>query len=154
MGYDPGRAPEREYPQPTARYEGAHEHRAAVVGLTALAGTLMLLVGLWNIAIGIVALSRSHIYVTAPVAGYTFRWNLTGWGWADIGFGILVFATGLSVFLGMAWARYLGAVLAVIGAVGHFLLLPFTPIWSILVIALYALVIWALLYPRQEARQF
>jgi len=151
MGYEKGEAPSA-YPQ--ARRHGAvTAHRGGVVGFTAIAGVLMLLAGLWDVTVGIVALSSSHYYVTSPVTGYTYRWSLHGWGWAELIFGCVMFAAGVSVFLGMAWARYLGAVLAVIGAVGQFMLLPFTPLWSILVIILYGFIIWALLYPRAEQGQ-
>jgi hypothetical protein len=151
MGYEPGQAPSA-YPQ--AGRHGATAHRGAVVGFTATAGVLMLLAGLWDITVGIVALSSNHYYVHSPVSGYTYRWNLHGWGWAELIFGIVIFAAGACVFLGMAWARWLGAILAVVGAVGQFMLLPFTPLWSILLIALYGFIIWALLHPREEQGQF
>ncbi len=136
------------------RHAAAVEHRGAVVTFTAIAGTLMLLSGLWSIIVGIAALSTNHVYVHAPASGYTYSWSLHGWGWAEIILGIVVFAAGVSVFLGMAWARYVGAVLAAISAIGNFMFIPFTPLWSIIVIVLDAFVIWALLRPRQMAGQF
>jgi len=129
------------------------EHRGAVVGFTAIAGTLMIISGLWGIIVGTVALSSTHLFVTSPTTGYTYRWTLHGWGWGEIILGIVVFAVGVCVFLGMAWARYVGAALAVISAVGNFMLLPFTPIWSILLIILDAFIVWALLAPRREPGQ-
>lgn len=144
-GYEPERAPSREYP-PVGRHE---EHRGAVLGFTAVAGTLMVISGLWSVVVGIVAISTTPVNVTTPASGYTFLWNLNGWGWGEIGLGIVVFAAGVSVFLGMLWARIVGAVLAVISAVANFVFLPYTPIWSIIIIALDAFIIWALLHPRQ-----
>lgn len=131
----------------------ADEHRGAVVTFTALAGTLMVLGGLWSIIVGIAALSSSHVYVHSPASGYTYAWSLHGWGWAEVILGIVVFAAGVCVFLGMAWARYVGAVLAVISAIGNFMFIPFTPLWSIIMIVLDAFIIWALLRPRRAAGQ-
>ena len=145
-GYEPGQAPTREY-VPAGRHE---EHRGAVVGFTAVAGTLMIIGGLWSVVVGIVTLSTKHIYVTSPATGYTFRWALNGWGWGELILGIVVFAAGVSVFLGMMWARVVGAVLAVISAVANFMFLPFAPLWSIMMIALDAIIIWALLAPRRS----
>jgi hypothetical protein len=170
-GYEPGQVPAGQAqagsPETEGRpggretygreYTGARhtgEHRGAVVTFTAVAGTLMILSGLLSIVVGIVALSNTHFYVASPSAGYTFRWSLHGWGWAELIIGIVIFAAGVSVFLGMAWARYLGAALAVISAVGHFMFLPFTPLWSIVVIVIDAFIIWALLTPRREPGQF
>jgi len=149
MGYEPGQAPGREYP-PAGRHEV--EHRGAVVTFTALAGTLMVLGGLLGVATGIVALSTNHVGITSPT-GYTYRWTLHGWGWGELIFGIVLFAAGVSVFLGMTWARILGAVLAVISAVANFMFIPFTPLWSIIMIAIDALIIWALLAPRRTPGQ-
>lgn len=170
MGYEPGQAPagqaqpgQAQPGQAGGEYGreyatgGRHEttdHRGAVVGFTGLAGTLMVLGGLWGVIVGIVALSKSHIYVTAPASGYTFRWNVTGWGWLELILGIVVFAAGVCVFLGMAWARYLGAALAVISAVANFVFIPYQPLWSIIMIALDGFIIWALLHRREVPGQF
>jgi len=158
----PGQAETRSGAQaqaysPEYRAGGRHaagEHRGAVVTFTALAGTLMVLGGLWGIIVGIVALSSSHVYVHSPASGYTYAWSLHGWGWAEVILGIVVFAAGVCVFLGMAWARYVGAALAVISAIGNFMFIPFTPLWSIIMIVLDAFIIWALLRPRRAAGQF
>ena len=159
-GYQPtvgeqGQAPGTEYYPPAGRHEVAErrEYRGAIVTFTAVAGALMILSGLLDIAIGITSLSVAHTYVAVPAAGYPYRWGLTGWGWSEIGLGIVVFAAGVCVFLGMAWARYFGAALAIISAVANFMILPFNPIWSIIVIAIDAFVIWALLAPRREPGQ-
>jgi hypothetical protein len=145
------RARERQEPTRAAGAPGRHgavEHRTAAIVGTALAGTLMLLGGLWSIAMGIVVLSTHHVYVKTTEAGYSYRWTAHGWGWAELIFGIVLFAAGTCVFLGMAWARWVGVVLAVISAVGNFMFIPFSPVWSILMIAIDAFIIWALLAPR------
>jgi hypothetical protein len=150
--YETERASDRGYAG-AGRHE-ATEHRGAVAGFTALAGTLLVLGGLWGVIEGIVALSTSHIYITAPNASYTYHWSVHNWGWAMLGLGIVLFAVGVCVFLGMAWARYLGAALAVISAIANFMLIPYTPIWSIILIVIDAFIIWALLTPRQVRGEF
>ncbi len=160
--YEQGQASGREYETERASDRGyagagrheATEHRGAVVGFTALAGTLLVLGGLWGVIEGIVALSTSHIYITAPNSSYTYHWSVHNWGWAMLGLGIVLFAVGVCVFLGMTWARYLGAALAVISAIANFMLIPYTPIWSIILIVIDAFIIWALLTPRQVRGEF
>jgi hypothetical protein len=112
----------------------------------------MLLGGLWMVAIGIVSLTHSAIITTAPA--YVFRFNATGWGWLEIGLGVLLFAAGMCVFLGMTWARYVGAFFAVLSAVANFVFIPYQPAWSIIMIALDAAIIWALLTPRRTSYEF
>jgi hypothetical protein len=141
----------RKY-QVRARHGATTEYRGAVIAGTVLAGTLMLLGGLWMVAIAIVALSHGAVFTTAPA--YTFRFNIVGWGWLELGLGILLFAAGMCVFLGMAWARYVGAFFAALSAIVNFVFIPYQPAWSIIMIALDAFIIWALLSPRQTAREF
>jgi len=66
----------------------------------------------------------------------------------------IVFAAGVCVFLGMAWARYVGAGLAVLSAIANFMLIPYSPVWAIVLIAIDAFIIWALLTPRRVAGEF
>jgi hypothetical protein len=157
MGYQQGQARGQEYEteRGTGRGYAPAGHRAeprvaAVVG-TALAGTLMVLGGLWSVIVGLVALSSSHVFIAAPPTGYTYYWTYHGWGWVELILGIVVFAAGVCVFLAMPWARYVGAGLAVLSAIAQFMLIPYTPIWSIVMIFLDAFIIWALLTPRRVA---
>jgi hypothetical protein len=144
-------APAGREVQVRGRHGATTEYRGAVIAGTVLAGTLMLLGGLWMVAIAIVALSHGAVFTTAPA--YTFRFNIVGWGWLELGLGILLFAAGMCVFLGMAWARYVGAFFAVLSAIANFVFIPYQPAWSIIMIALDAFIIWALLAPRRTATE-
>lgn len=146
------RAAERDEGNYRDRDRAPGRHRGAVIGFTALAWTLMLLGGLWMITVGIVALSHGHVFSSAPA--YTFRYNIRGWGWTELALGIVIFAAGMCVFLGMAWARYVGAFLAVLSAIANFVFIPYQPLWSIVMIALDAFIIWALLVPRRQSYEF
>ncbi len=164
-GYEAGRDYEsgRDYPagrdyqagreyQAGRDYQAGGRHRGAVIGFTALAGTLMLLAGLWMAVVAIVALSHGNVFNTAPA--YAFRYNIRGWGWTELALGVVLFAAGMCVFLGMAWARYVGAFLAVLSAIANFVFIPYQPLWSIVMIALDAFIIWALLVPRRVPGEF
>lgn len=155
QGQTPTQAQERDYRLAGREYpprHGTEAARGAAIGLTALAGTLMLLGGLWMVAIGIVAVTHGAVITAAPA--YVFRFNPIGWGWFEIGLGALLFCAGMGVFLGMAWARYFGAFIAGFSALTNFVFIPHQPAWSILMIALDAAIIWALLTPRRTADEF
>lgn len=152
QGQTPAQTQERDYRLAGREYPPRHmtgAGRGAVIGFTALGGTLMLLGGLWMVAIGIVAVTHGAVITTAPA--YVFRFNPIGWGWFEIGLGALLFFTGMCVFLGMAWARYVGAFIAGFSALTNFVFIPYQPAWSIIMIALDAAIIWALLTPRQPS---
>lgn len=122
-------------------------------GSTALAAWLLILGGLLSFFTGLAVVVKKAYFTSLPgyasfSHNYAYHWNLSSWGWSELIFGAVVVATGICVLMGLAWARYLGIGLAVIGAVGTFLFLPIFPIWSIIVIAVDVFIIWALATAR------
>jgi hypothetical protein len=126
-----------------------YETREAVAtGFTALAATLMILSGLWTFFVGITGVLQGSFYRTVPV--YTFSLSVHTWGWVQLVIGAVVFAAGVCLLLGMTWARVVGVILAVISGLANFLFLPHYPLWSVIVIALDVLIIWALTTSRSR----
>jgi hypothetical protein len=123
-------------------------------GLTALAGWLLMLGGLWSFFIGLGVLVQPAYFTSlpgyVPVTHYAYQWNLSGWGWLNLILGIAVVATGASVLLGQTWARWAGVILAVLSGIANFLFIPYFPIWSVLVIALDVFIVWALVTARRR----
>ena len=149
-GTAPREAAEARQPGYQAGYEARererekYEARQAVAGaFTVLAATLMILSGLWGFFVGITGVLSGGFYATVP-ATYTFSLSPYWWGIAQLCIGAIVFAAGVCLLLGMTWARVVGITFAVISALANFLFLPHYPIWSIIVIALDVIIIWAL----------
>lgn len=120
----------------------------AVIGFTALAAILMMLSGGANILEGIAAIVRGAYFTSLP--NYAYNTSVSGWGWTHLIFGIVVFVAGACLFLDMLWARIAGVILASVSLLLNLVFIPYFPVWSIIVIALDAFVIWALLTPRRE----
>src|ERR1700754_2853338 len=119
-----------------------------VLGLTLFAGVTMIVIGVFHIITGVVALFQNRIYVAGPE--YVFAFSLTGWGWIHIIGGIIVGVTGLGLLAGQGWARIVGIVLAALSMIANFIFIPYYPLWSFLMVALDILVIWALaVYSRE-----
>ena len=57
---------------------------------------------------------------------------------------VVAVVVGICVLYGQTWARAVGVLIAVLSAVSNFAFLPHYPFWSLLVIAIDVLVIWAL----------
>ena len=119
-----------------ARYEGAR------FGGMMLAAVLMLFSGLVTFFDGIVGIVNGAFYPT--VSNYAFTFGPTGRGIVNMALGAVIFAAGVSLFLGMTWARIAGIVLASFIGIYNFLILPWYPIWSIILVALNVYIIWAL----------
>jgi len=131
-----------DYPRRADAYETG---RTSVgVGIVrGLAGFLLILNGIWGFLVGLAAIIRGGFFVVHH--GYAYTWSTTGWGWLQLILGCVLFAAGVSVLLGMLWARILGAVLAGFSAIASFMFIPYYPIWSIVVIATDLFIVWALL---------
>jgi hypothetical protein len=115
---------------------------SAWVGWIIFAGAMLLMVGTFNIIEGIIALVDDTRVVVA--ADRLIAVDLTGWGWTLLIFGIVMFATGLGLFTGQAWARVTAIVIVGLHAVSQVAWLAAYPLWSLLMMALDTVVLYAL----------
>ncbi|MFF7357105.1 MULTISPECIES: DUF7144 family membrane protein [Streptomyces] len=117
-------------------------------GLTAFGAVMLALAGLLDIFRGIMAIAHDDVFLTTR--NYVFRFDLTGWGWVHLVLGVVAVVVGLGLLKVAAWARVCGVVIASLIIIANFLSLPYYPIWSIVLIAFSALIIWALCVVREE----
>jgi hypothetical protein len=121
----------------------------AVAGLALFAGLMMAVVGAYQVIVGIAALIEDQFYVVTP--DYAYQVDVTTWGWVHLGIGALVAVAGWAVIDGQAWGRVVGIIVAMLSAVAHFFFIPYYPVWSLLIITLDVLVIWALCAYRPQS---
>ena len=122
--------------------DDALQPSGGAVGLTALAGILMFMLGGWWIIAGLVAIVNDDFYVVTQE--WIFEFSTTSWGWTHLILGIVVLFAGIGVFGGMVWARTVGVILAAISGLVAFAWLPYYPVWGILFVTLSVFTIWAL----------
>jgi hypothetical protein len=133
--------PTEDYAARTAAYQ---ERGSVGVGFgRGLAGFLLILNGLYGFLIGLAAVIRGGFF--AFHGAYAYHWSISSWGWLQLALGVVIFAAGVSILLGMLWARILGAVLAGFSTIANFMFLPYYPVWATIVIAVDIFIIWALL---------
>jgi hypothetical protein len=120
-------------------------------GFVVFAGVLMILIGIFHAIAGLAAIFEDQFYVLGP--NYAYDVDVTAWGWIHLILGLIVVGAGYGVFSGALWARTVGITLALISAVANFFFIPYYPIWSIIIIAIDILIIWALsVYGPRQAR--
>jgi hypothetical protein len=122
------------------------------VGWVFFAGILMFTVGIVNIIEGLVALFNDKYYLVRP-NGLVVSLDFTAWGWALLLFGLLLVFAGYGALVGQTWARVTGVILAVVNAVVNLAFVPAYPIWTIIVITLDVLVIYALVVHGGEVKR-
>ncbi len=106
------------------------------------AACMMVVVGIFQMVAGLVAIVDDNFYVVAP--NYTFEFDTTTWGWIHLILGALVLLAGVGLFARKTWAWVVALILAGLSAIANFFFLPFYPFWSIVMIALAVWVIWSL----------
>jgi hypothetical protein len=111
-------------------------------GFAAFASVMMITLGSLHAIVGLVALFNDEFFV--KLSEYTFRLDVTGWGWIHLIGGAIVGWAGIALLSGRLWARAVGIAVAVLSAVANFLWLPYYPVGSIVLIGLAVAVIWAL----------
>lgn len=126
------------------------EPSMAAVGMTMLAAVLMILTGIWQAFVGLVALVNDTFYVVTEK--YIAQFDVTAWGWIHLVLGVVVLAAGISLFSGTMWSRVTGIVMAGVSALVMFAWLPYYPLWAILVIAMDVFILWALIAHGRDIR--
>lgn len=121
------------------------------IGTTVAAAALLFVAGVVALLQGIAALADNNIVVVGT--NYAFKFDVTTWGWIHIILGIIGIAVSLGLFVGQTWARGMAFVIAALSIVANFLWLPYYPLWSIVIIALDVVVIWAVATWRPDATE-
>jgi hypothetical protein len=113
------------------------------VGWIVFGSMMMLMLGAFHMFQGFVALFQDEYYLVGK-NGLTVSVDYTAWGWAHLILGAVVLATGVAVLYGQTWARVTGVAIAMASALVNIAFLAAYPIWSMMMITLDVLVIWAL----------
>ncbi|MGW6057610.1 DUF7144 family membrane protein [Streptomyces sp. NPDC055189] len=126
----------------TAQHHRSGAKQTAAAGLTIFAGVLLFLSGSLDFCRGLMAVLEDTIFVNTP--NYAFEFDLTAWGWIHMAFGTAAVIVSFGLFVAAKWARISGIIIASLVIIANFLSLPYSPVWSITLIAMSGFVIWAL----------
>ncbi|WP_280269333.1 DUF7144 family membrane protein [Nocardia wallacei] len=105
------------------------------------AAVLLITVGILSLFEGISAVANDDLFVVG--VEYVYKFDVTTWGWIHIVLGVILVICALGLMTGTAWGRGAAIGIAAVSILANFLWLPYYPWWSVLVIALDVVVIWA-----------
>jgi hypothetical protein len=123
----------------------------AWVGWIFFSGILMIMLGMFQGLMGVVALFKDEVFLVAR-NGLVLSLDYTTWGWIHLIIGIVAVVAGFGVLVGQMWARVLGILLAVVSAFANLAFLAAYPIWSVIVIVMDILIIYALAVHGREVK--
>ena len=113
----------------------------------------MVMLGFFQGVTGVVAIFDDEFYLVTE-AGLVVSMDYTVWGVLHLVLGIFAFAAGYAVMKGRTWGRAIGIILAVASAVANMAFIAAYPVWSILIIALDVVIIYALAVHGREAQAY
>jgi hypothetical protein len=138
---------------PAAVYESTGGAPAATgwAGWVVFAGVMLVMLGLFHIIEGLVALFREDFYLVGS-GGLVVSVDYAAWGWAHIVLGLVGGLAGAGLLSGNMAARVVGVIVAMLSALANLAFVAAYPVWSIIVIALDVIVIYAIIVHGRELK--
>ena len=125
----------------------------SMAGWIGFAGILMLVVGSIDFFQGLIAVFEDEYFVVTG-SGFLVL-DLTGWGWFMMIWGVLLVLAGLGLLSAQSWARWFAIVVVSLNFIAQlgFLGNSQYPLWSLTVMALNIIVLYALTARWSESRE-
>ena len=120
-------------------------------GWGVFASVLLLIAGIFDLIFGIAAIIGPNTTVVVSDAGL-FAVDVAAWGWWHIISGVLLILTSFFLYRGATWARVVAIILVILNAVGQLTLIDVQPWWSLAILAVDILVLYALTVHGRELK--
>jgi len=125
----------------------------SMAGWIGFAGIMMVLLGGLSVFQGLIALLEDNYYVVTQ-SGYLL-FDVTGWGWIMLIWGIILALVGLALLNGASWARWTSIVLVGVNVFGQLGFLGNTndTVWLLITLTLNIIVLYALIVRWHESQR-
>ena len=116
----------------------------SMAGWIGFAAIVLLIVGAIDFFQGLIAVFEDEYFV--PTGSGFLVFDLTAWGWTLMIWGVLLVLAGLGLGAGQGWARWFAIVVVSLNFIAQLGFLGNTqyPLWSLTVVALNIIVLYAL----------
>ena len=125
--------------------------RTGWTGWISFAGVMMIIAGSLNALYGLVAVVNDEWVVWGNRANLYL--DISQWGWIHLFLGLVLVLSGFGVFSGNVLARTVGVLAAAVSLIANFAFIPAYPVWSLVVVTIDVLIIWALTAHGGEMRE-
>ena len=125
--------------------------RTGWTGWIGFAGVMMIIAGSLNAIYGLIAVVNDEWVVWGNRANLYL--DISQWGWIHLFLGLALMLAGFGVFSGNVLARTVGVIAAGVSLIANFMFIPAYPVWSLVVVTIDVLIIWALTAHGGEMRE-
>lgn len=122
------------------------------IGWVAFASFMLLLMGTFSSIAGLVALFKDTV-VYNSASNVTWILDYTQWGWVHIVVGLLAILAASSLLAGHMYGRITAVVVAFLSAVVNMAFIPIYPLWSIVLVTINVLVMYAVIVHGGDLRE-
>jgi hypothetical protein len=120
-------------------------------GWIGFASLMLAIAGIFHMIAGFVALFQEDVYALTP--NYLFVFDYSQWGWIHILGGLLAFIAAGSLAQGHMYGRIVAVLVAMSSVVVNMAFVPIYPIWSLMMVVVGILVIWAVMVHGKELKE-
>ena len=122
------------------------------VGWGVFASVILFVGGAIEVIYGLAAIiGPNSAYFLVPT-GNLWLFDVAGWGWWHLILGLFMVLLSVVLYRGATWARIVVIILVALNAIGQLALLPVQPWWSLILLAVDFLVIFALTVHGKELK--
>lgn len=121
------------------------------IGWIGFASFMLMLGGVFSVIAGLVALFNNET-VYSSLTNSVWVLDYTTWGWVHVVLGFALVVASGSLLRGGLYGRVFAVVIALLSAVANMAFIPVYPIWSLLVITVDILVIYAITVHGKEIK--
>src|SRR3954470_3371821 len=114
-------------------------------------GVMLIMLGAFQIIEGLVALFDDGFYAVNS-SGLIVQVDYNTWGWVHMVIGVVGVLAGLGLLVGNMAARVVGVGVAFLSALVNLAFISAYPIWSVIVIVLDVIVIYAIIVHGRELK--
>jgi len=120
------------------------------MGWIGFAAIMLALIGIFHMIMGFVALFQEDVYTVTTNAVWVFDYSQ--WGWIHIVGGLLAFLAAGSLVQGNMYGRVVAVLVAMASVVANMAFVPIYPIWSLMMVTVGVLVLWAVVVHGEELK--
>ncbi len=121
------------------------------VGWLGFASFMLLFAGFFNIIEGVADRARQAVFIHS--SGDVWVLNYNKWGWINIIIGVLLIIAALSLLKGGIFGRVFGSLVVVLSMLAAASSIPVYPIWSILILIVDSLIMYAIVVHGNEVKR-
>jgi hypothetical protein len=127
------------------------DERTGWAGWVVFGGVMLIMMGAFQLTTGLVALFNDGFYAVRS-DGLVVNVDYNTWGWVHIIIGLVAVLVGVGLMAGNMAARIAGVVIAFLSALVNLAFTSAYPVWSVMVIVLDVIVIYAIIVHGRELK--